>query len=313
MATSGSTNFTVNRDTLIKDSLLMLDAIALEQIPSAAVIDHASRQLNLILKSIQTLGLPLWTIKSGYVFLDKTKSVYKLGPSGDHSAYSYVTSTLSVGEATASVSIDVASTTGMAATNNIGIKLTSGNLFWTTILSVNSATNLTITTGLPSAAAISNPVFVYASKIQRPLQIPEAWISLYAGAQIPIEVVARKTQTSFGTSVATGPITSIYFDPQLNNAEISIYPNFPNDVSTVLGIKVQRPIEDVDISTDDFDLPQEWLLFLQCKLALLLAPAYPVTASNINTIAGLLAKEEDQLMSFDKENNTSMFLQPRSM
>ena len=154
MATSGSANFTVNRDTLTKDSLLMIDAISLEEIPSASVMDHANRQLNLIIKSIQTLGLQLWTIKTAYVFLDKLKSVYKLGLSGDHATYSYSTSTLSLGEATASVSIDVVSTTGFANTNNIGIRLDSGNLFWTTISSVNSSTNVTIASGLPSAAAI---------------------------------------------------------------------------------------------------------------------------------------------------------------
>ena len=60
MATSGSTNFTLNRDELIKDALLDIGAVSQDDTPSASIVNSASRKLNMMLKAWQTFGLQLW-------------------------------------------------------------------------------------------------------------------------------------------------------------------------------------------------------------------------------------------------------------
>lgn len=82
MATSGSTNFTIQRDQLIKDAFVKINALALGQTPSSTEINHAARQLNMMLKAWMVDGLQVWQRRTKSITLVASKAAYTMGLSG---------------------------------------------------------------------------------------------------------------------------------------------------------------------------------------------------------------------------------------
>jgi hypothetical protein len=82
MAVSGSTDFSVNRDQLINDSLELIGAKAPNEPMTNNELQGASRTLNMMLKSWQTDGLQLWLRRSLSLVLIDGTSKYTLGPGG---------------------------------------------------------------------------------------------------------------------------------------------------------------------------------------------------------------------------------------
>lgn len=74
MTTSGSTNYSTNRDSLIKAALRIVGGVAQGETPSSDQYSEAAEALNFITKALQTDGLPLWEIKQFSVPLTATSS-----------------------------------------------------------------------------------------------------------------------------------------------------------------------------------------------------------------------------------------------
>lgn len=79
MATSGSTDFSVNRDQLITGALRIVGAIATGETPSTSMISEASEALNMLVKAWQADGMPLWAIKQYAVPLTASQATYTIG------------------------------------------------------------------------------------------------------------------------------------------------------------------------------------------------------------------------------------------
>ncbi len=63
MAVSGSRNFILTRDDLIKEALLEINAIVQSQDPSPSEIADAARRMNIMVLSWQNKGVLLWTVE----------------------------------------------------------------------------------------------------------------------------------------------------------------------------------------------------------------------------------------------------------
>ncbi len=63
MATSGSTNFSVTRDDIIKAALRKAGALGLWENPTTEATTAAAFALNTIVKRMSTMGMPLWKIQ----------------------------------------------------------------------------------------------------------------------------------------------------------------------------------------------------------------------------------------------------------
>lgn len=72
MATSGSTNFATNRDSLIAGALRIIGAIAQGETPSATLYTEAAEALNMLVKAMQADGMPLWALKKYSITLTAT-------------------------------------------------------------------------------------------------------------------------------------------------------------------------------------------------------------------------------------------------
>lgn len=78
MATSGSTDFSVSRDDIIKYALLTVQAIGQGDTPNSTQLTDCSAMLNMIVKAWQADGMPLWAIKQTSFALTANSS-YTIG------------------------------------------------------------------------------------------------------------------------------------------------------------------------------------------------------------------------------------------
>lgn len=79
MATSGSTNYEADRNAVIKGALRIVGAIAQGQTPSTDQYTEAAEALNMLVKALQTYGMPLWAIKINNFALTNATATYRIG------------------------------------------------------------------------------------------------------------------------------------------------------------------------------------------------------------------------------------------
>jgi hypothetical protein len=76
---SGSTDFSVTRDDIIKRALRLIGVLAQGETPSAAQIADGAFALNSLVKAWQADGMPLWALKSYNVPLVAGTKDYEIG------------------------------------------------------------------------------------------------------------------------------------------------------------------------------------------------------------------------------------------
>lgn len=133
------------------------------------------------------------------------------------------------------------------------------------------------------------------------------------GIDTPMNEMARQTyfdQPNKTESPST-PV-SFYYDPQQATGVLYLWPApSSNAVSTfTVQMTYLRRMDDIDASTDDLDMPQEWLQAVIWNLADDLETEYPV---NDPRLAGKIAQKAaflySSLKGWDNEP-ASVFLQP---
>lgn len=81
MATSGSTNWSLNRNQVITGALRKLAVLPSGGTPTAAQISDASDSLNAIVKAWMAEGMPVWKMTSTSFTVTDGTSSYTIGPS----------------------------------------------------------------------------------------------------------------------------------------------------------------------------------------------------------------------------------------
>lgn len=277
MTTSGSVNFAVNRDQIIKASLQKIGQLEGGESPSSDELTDAAFALNLMIKAGNGNGMQLFAQKQATLFMQKDTHQYSVGPSGDHATHSYVATALTSNAAAAATTLNITSSSGMTAGDYIGVVLDTGSFAWSTISTVpGGGVSVTVpSSALPTAAASGNKVYTYTTKMYRPLRIMTAWTSNLTNYQdFPVEIYRdRESYFQRFSKIDDGSPTRIYYDPQLTNGVI--YTNYEQSlVNEVLKFIYQRPAEDFDAATDNPDFPQEMYETLVYGLAIRLAPDY---------------------------------------
>lgn len=307
MATSGSIDFKLNRDELIKDALILLGAVGADQSVSSEDNNLGSRALNRLIKAWQGQGIHLWTETEATVFLEKSQQSYALNAStGDNASQTVVETTLSAAEASGQTILSITSTTGMTASDNIGIELDDGTIQTTTIVSVDSATQVTVTAALTGNAASGNFVFTYTTKLARPLDIISVRVKDKNGYETRVRRIGREDYFNQSDKASTGKIVQYYYDPQLSTGRLYVWP-VSETVSDRLKITYRRSLEDMDSGTNDFDFPQEWLDALTYNLAVRLAPAFG-KQQKLQSLAPLAERFKQDMLDWDHEKGSVTIL-----
>ena len=163
MATSGSVSFSMTAKQVIDSAFSKIGVKVAEQELEAFEFADGKLYLNMMIKAMGAQGLHLWTKDEGILFLDAGKSDYLLGPQGDEACQldDFAGTTSTTDHIATDTVITVTDTTNMLAGDNYGQELDNNTRHWTTIVTVDSLTQITITTGLPSGSASGSSVITF--------------------------------------------------------------------------------------------------------------------------------------------------------
>ena len=276
MARSGSYNYGMDRDTIIKRAMHVANIVNMNQ--AARGDDHAFAvdMLQSLIKLWQAEGIQLWNRRQATLFTAYQDEQYSISSTGDHCANSYVSTTISSTEAIGQTVLSLTSTAGMTAADYIGIELDDHSRQWTTIVSVDSLTQVTVTAALTASAAAGNTVVSYTSKISdRPLRILDMRRVQIdnSGSASQMGQIGYSEYFNIPMKTTDGAPVNFYYDKLLDAGILYVFPR-PDDVNSVLNFTYHESIEDLDNATDSIDFPVEWTLPLIYGLAAELMVAY---------------------------------------
>ncbi len=279
MATSGSINYSQTRDQIISDALGRIGVLGEGETATSNAITNCANILNKIVKHWSgPLSIHLWAESDAVVALRDGVNTYTLSSTGDKAGDSPVETDLESDAASGATSLTVTSTTGMTAADNIGIELDDDTRQWTTIVSVDSSTTLTLTAALTSAASSGNTIITYTTQLNRPLDIEQMRYKYAEGNEILMKKYSRAEFMQIVSKSSQGASRAFYYSPQLNSGKLYIWPT-PDNCGDRLKITYTRTLEDFDASGDTPDLPQEWYEALTLALAVKVAPSYGIKLS----------------------------------
>lgn len=309
MARSGSVDFTLTRNQIIKLALGSIGKTELGEDPTAAEVEDAALILNAMVKAWQGDGVRLWKRADATLFLEKGKQSYTLSPTGDHCTSSFVESTLTNAEAALATVIEVPSSTGMAADDNAGIVLDDGTFHWTTISTVDSSTQITIATGIVSVAASGNAIYTYTTKINRPLRILDVYRRSSGGNDVPVEVISQTDYNELTPKTNQATINQVYYTPELDSGKLWVWQT-TDTVGDKLVLTVSLPFEDFDTAGNNPDFPVEWMEALYINLAYRLAGFFSIPLDERITLKRDADEAKQNVENFDQDP-VSVFIQPR--
>lgn len=310
MATSGSYDYSVTATNVLTEALEIIGVLAVGQTIDSNDQTTCLRSLNMMVKQWSgnfdfAPGLKAFSRKRGFVFLQSGQGSYSLGPSGDNATLTYIKTTLSTDEALGSTSLSLTSTTGMAASDKIGIVQNDGSIHWTTISGTPGAPT-TIATGLASAASSGNVVFTYTTKLIRPLYIEEAVLRDVDGNDSSLDPMTLGQYENIAVKTADGQPGYYYYENSLTNG--TLYLDYePSDATKVIRLTFMAPAEDYDAAANDIAYPQEWYSAISYGLAKLISPKFEskwteLMESNYQTALAMARSSYAE--------NSDMFFQP---
>ena len=300
MALSGSFDFNPTTLEVIEGALRIVGAKQRGTTLEPEAYTEARDAFNMLLKQLNADGLRMWKIREATLFLDLEQESYSLGPSGDHASYSFRQTTLSVAAASSASTVTVTTVTGISDNDYIGIELTDGSMHWTQVNGAPAGSVVTVDTALTGAAALGNIVYVYTTKINRPLRIVDARRRDSSSIDKTISPISRQEYFDLSNKASGGDINQYYYDPQLTNGVLYVWPLI-TDVANTLKLTVYDPVNDLDATTDNIDFPVEWMRPLKIMLAQDLVLEYPVSDSRAKWITMMAAEAKDVVMGWDVE------------
>jgi len=294
---SGTWNFTVSRDDIIREAMLNIGKVGEGTVITAGETADCARKLNMLVKQWMgkqdfAPGLKMWTRQRADLFLSSTQYVYELGPTGDNWVQAnangtpgYVQTNLTANLITNEVSVLVAEVSGIAPGYFLVIQLDSGDIYSTTVQTSMTTSGPGILTiplpGMPSGASMGNYVWCYPVKAQRPLEIlpTNATVILrdINANDTPMTIMTLQDYENLPTKTMpqyqTDP-SAVYYESQLNNGYLFIDCSGAQDVTKHLHIVSLRPVMDINNPLDVPEYPQQWFRALCWGLSKEIAPMF---------------------------------------
>lgn len=140
----------------------------------------------------------------------------------------------------------------------------------------------------------------------RPTRVLSAYIrNNLVGTDTTLQIISRQEYETLGLKTSQSIVNQIYYDAQLPNGIVYCY-NVPVDNNYTMYLSIQRPIQDITVGTQNFEVPQEWFLCLKWALAEELALEYGVDASTLQYVNQKAAHYKQ--IAFDwQQEETSVF------
>lgn len=144
---------------------------------------------------------------------------------------------------------------------------------------------------------------------ERPLRILKAFYR-DGSNDTQVEIISRSDYYELGDKSAEGIPTEIYYDPQLDLGVLYVYnPADANSAGNTLHLIYQRPFEDMDAVSNNFDFPVEWTICIEYLLAVDLALRNGIRQTRIAQLEAKAKEYFYELTWWDTET-TSIQFQP---
>ena len=300
MALSGSKNFTVTRSDIIAAALRRLGVYdAGEAIPGEETTS-AAMALNLMVKEWSARGIDVWLRDEVTLFLQNDTKMYSLGTT--HSTLSYNETTTTGDEIAAATVIGVTSSAGMTAADNVGIKLTDNSIHWDTIVSVDSTTQITITTGILTASASGKKVYAYTTKAGRPQKILSAYRRDINNIDTEVRLIGENDYYQQSNKGSSGPPVEMWYQPTLTTGSLYVWPVDGGASWDKIVFSAQFLSDDLDIASNNPEFPVEWANVLVWSLAAELSSEYGIPEREQGRLWTIAEKKLQDLLDFDVEN-----------
>ena len=301
MALSGVYDASATRTFICQSALRKLGALAEGQTATSAAIDVAVESFNFMQRAWQAEGMPVWYLKTGYIYPLANESNLTIGPTStsDHFTEELIITRLTDNAASGATSITVDASTNArtvigvtANSDNIGVELNNGNITWTTISAGGAGASLTLAAGLGGAANSNNRVYAYTTKAPRPVEIEYAWrVEAATADKIEIAQVSLSEILSQTNPTDEGETIMFNYQATLTDGAFRIWPRF-KDGKQYIEVLFQNPFDDLDAaSTNNPSFPDEWIEALIYGLAVRLAPDYKLPLQE-----RMLLKQEAEAM-----------------
>lgn len=148
----------------------------------------------------------------------------------------------------------------------------------------------------------------------RPVDIVHAWRR--DGSTPPIDTpmsrLTRQEYDQLTPKAITGIPTNWYYDPQIGLASITVWPA-PLDATYTLFMCIQRPIQDITSSGQNFDIPQEGFSTLRWILADEVSSEYRVDMETLAYVRAKAKEKRDLLINFAQEEGSVYFMPDQQM
>lgn len=143
----------------------------------------------------------------------------------------------------------------------------------------------------------------------RPIAIAHAWRRDGSTPPIdtPLSPLTLQQYHALTPKAATGIPVNYHYDPLVTQGTVSVWPA-PADNTYTLFICVQRPIQDITSSGQNFDVTQEWFSTLRWILADEVSTEYRVDFETINYVRGKAKEKRAALANFAQEDGSVFFM-----
>ena len=310
MSTSGVANYSDNLTSIVTDAMNLIGAAGDGTTIQVSDYNLCIRFLNDMMKYWAASGICVWCTGEAYVFPALGQVSYKLGasdsPGGDNATTSANFTSLSVAAITGATTITCTSVSGMSANDNIGILLSDNTRQWTTIVSINTGTQVvTLNTALTNSAKISTSVYSYTTKMADPVRVLSVRRHYDNDpAEINLPMIERSKYFQLPDRTTTGTIVQWYYQRLAGSGTLYVWQP-ASSANLYLSITYLRDFQDMINATDTPDFPQEWFLAIKYNLATIIAPAFGKAGSPSMQYLNAKAMEYlDYARTFDQEQGT---------
>ena len=144
----------------------------------------------------------------------------------------------------------------------------------------------------------------------RPVRLAHAWRrdNSTPPNDIPLIVTSRAGYDLLTPKTAPGIPNTVYYDPQIGLGTFYVWP-VPTDATNSLVACIQRPVQDITGSTQNFDVTQEWFLPLHWILADEAMSMYQVDEKTMKLISMKATYYREKVADFAQED-ASLNIQP---
>ena len=308
MATSNSKNYSITTADIIAGALRKIGVYDSGETISGEDTSSTTIALNLMVKEWVADGADIFLRTESILFLQPDTQSYALTTAEITDAITGETA-LSSALASGQTVVPVTDSTGMTAADRIGIKMDDKTIHWTTIVTVDSSTQVTITDATDDDAASGNKVYAYTTKSDKPNKLLYAFRRDINDFDTEVTIVGESEYRRQSNKKSDGPPVEVWFNPQGNQstARLWVWPDNGGKNWDKLVLIAQHYPDDFDAGSNNPDFPSEWGNALTWGLAAEIASEYGVPEKEQARLWAVALQKLNKVLDYDTENASVIF------